>query len=262
MNELQRQVYLSALGIDTYMPRWHLSLAPVATACQLPTVVPSEIDIGSAQVVQLQSIQVLPAETIKESQPFNNLLDNLRDSKSSLKTDSKHDTSLSAEKIRAQLANKSVVLDPFSLSVWRPCENILIIDSRNTSLALPTEMLMRNLLSTFMPSDILNFKEEVLRWPMIENSFAHRTEDDARVELQTWLSVQQEIRPLKYIWLMGKNAASYFLPIGTKYEDLLFKDELIADSNTRALVLPSLIELLMSPLLKRKLFTAISCYQP
>ncbi len=257
MNELQRQVYLSALGIETYMPRLHLPFAPISTACQLPNAIAYEVDVGLAQPTQLQSMQVLPAAVIKNPQPLNNLLDDLREEKSVVKTDLK----ISAADILAQLINKTAVLEPFSLSVWRPNDNMMIIDSRNTSLALPTELLMRNLLNAMVPSTQLSFKEEVLRWPMIENSFANRTENDARVELQTWLSVQQEIRPVKHIWLMGKNATSYFMPLDADYSNLLFRDETIVDLHVRALVLPSLIELLRSPLLKSKVFTAISSCQ-
>jgi hypothetical protein len=36
MNEYQRQAYLSALGVDNYMPRWRLPLAPEPVACELP----------------------------------------------------------------------------------------------------------------------------------------------------------------------------------------------------------------------------------
>ena len=43
MNELQRQHYLSALGVDTYMPRWHLPFAPISVACELPALVEEQV---------------------------------------------------------------------------------------------------------------------------------------------------------------------------------------------------------------------------
>jgi hypothetical protein len=256
MNELQRQVYLSALGIETYMPRWHLPCAAQSHACELPAHSPIANESAIIPVEHLQSRAVVQSD---KPQAFNNLLDNLLDEKAVIKTENKQ-LSISAKSILASLSHKANTCEPFSLSILRPCDNLIIIDSRNTSMAFPTELLIRNLLINLMPAQVFNFNEEVLRWPMIENSFTKRTEDDARIELQTWLSVQQEIRPFTHIWLMGANAARYFMSVDINYTDSQFKTEKMVDSSINALVLPSLIELLKSPLLKRNTFAAITRY--
>ena len=36
MQELRRQSYLAALGIDSYFPRWQLANAPLAVQCEWP----------------------------------------------------------------------------------------------------------------------------------------------------------------------------------------------------------------------------------
>ncbi len=148
----------------------------------------------------------------------------------------------------------------FSLSVWRPIDNLMIIDSRNTKLALPTELLLTNILRSFFPTEILDLKNEVLRWPMIENNFATHTLVDAKTELQTWLSVQCEIRPIKYLWLMGDNASNYFLSLETERNIYLWQSILLADSSINALILPSCNELLQRPLLKNQLSSAFKRY--
>jgi hypothetical protein len=269
MNELQRQHYLSALGVDTYMPRWQLPFAPVSVACEMISVVDVHV-VASATVNEDNSKrmqQKLSASEIKSeaasSEQFNspaqsnNLLTDILDSK---KTPISKPRPVNAVDILAQLDTKPASIEAFSLSVWRPLDEIMIIDSRNSKLALPTELLLNNILRSIFQNESLNTQEEILRWPMIENSFAKRTANDARAELQTWLSVQHEIRPVKYLWLMGSNAAIYFLNEQTNFTDSIFQSTNLVDSEVNALVMPSLNEILQSPILKKKIFAALQQY--
>lgn len=258
MNELQRQLYLSALGLDTYMPRWQLAVAPVSVACPLP--ISSDLAIFDVEkVTNVQSTSTVTSPRLdiprdNQTISINSLISDIFETKKVVKTDT------SLPKVTPQSISSAIepTIEAFSLSVWRPIDNLMIIDSRNTKLALPTDALLKNLLSRIFPKTSLMFKEEVLRCPMIENSFAKRTADDARAELQTWLSVQCEIKPISYIWLMGANAANYL--VKDSEENLLWQPTSIADSNVQALILPSLNELLMNPLLKKPLFSAIRQY--
>ena len=167
---------------------------------------------------------------------------------------------VSAADILAQLDTKPVTIEPFSLSIWRPLDGVMIIDSRNTKLALPTELLLNNVLRSVFSTQAIKPQEEVLRWPMIENSFAKRSKSDARTELQTWLSVQHEIRPIRYLWLMGSNAATYLLPESVEYTVSIFNKLALLDSTLGALVLPSLNELLQKPSSKKQLLSALRDY--
>ena len=211
MNELQRQHYLSAMGIDTYMPRWQLPFAPAPFACEVAS-----------------------------------------------STTKSH--AVSAADILAQLDAKPASIEAFSLSVWRPLDGLMVIDSRNAKMALPTELLLNNILRSFFSHEPLQSREDVLRWPMIENSFTKRTAQDARMELQTWLSVQHEIRPIKHLWLMGPNAAIYFLSEAEHFNDSIFQSVDLADTLIKALILPSLNEILQNPILKQKLFATVRSY--
>jgi hypothetical protein len=260
MNELQRQYYLSALGVDTYMPRWHLPFAPHSIVCELPA---APINTQSSTKIESKVESVIPQSThvIKtqsnEASPVNNLMGDILETKKIVKPAA---VPTNAADILAQLNTKPVTIDAFSLSIWRPIDGVMIIDSRNTKLALPTELLLNNILRSIFSNQALKPQEEVLRWPMIENSFAKRTADDARTELQTWLSVQHEIRPIRYLWLMGSNVASYLLPTQTSIADMLFQSVSVADSANHALILPSLNELLQKPSSKQKLFSALRQY--
>jgi hypothetical protein len=262
MNELQRQHYLSALGVDTYMPRWHLPFAPISVLCELPVaeVEPpalEKLDIKIETVTAQPYSQAVLKSASSAASPVNNLIGDIFETKKITKAVNQPS---SAADILAQLATKPVTIDPFSLSIWRPLDGVMIIDSRNTKLALPTELLLNNILRSVFSAQAIKPQEEVLRWPMIENSFTKRTISDARTELQTWLSVQHEIRPIHYLWLMGSNAASYLLPETVEYAASIFNKIALLDSSLNTLVLPSLNEFLQKPSSKQQLFSALRDY--
>jgi len=262
MNELQRQHYLSALGIDTYMPRWQLPFAPISYVSTLiPSAVelvlsPYETKVEASHIQSSPSISQAKVEVNNSSQT-NNLLNNLFETK---KVSASKPQLVGAAAILAQLDVRPANIEAFSLSIWRPFDGVMIVDSRNSKLALPTELLLNNILRSFFSTQAANSKEEILRWPMIENSFTKRTADDARVELQTWLSVQHEIRPIQYLWLMGENAATHLLPEQADFTNSFFNFVNLTDSAINALILPSLNEILQKPTLKQKIFAAIRRY--
>lgn len=263
MNELQRQMYLLALGLESYMPRRHLSFAPQSVACKLPEVsyvkeeennTVSLISVG--ENTQLISSQMKTVESsVNIIPPIHELINNIFQPKIARLEPRVIDSQPVYE-----LPNKVSLIDSFSLTIWRPFDNLMIIDSRNTQLALPTELLLKNVLHRIFSTEVRSLKEEVLHWPMIENSFAKRTVYDARTELQTWLSVQCEIFPVKHLWFMGANAADYFLPEVAERADHLWQSTRLCNTSAQALILPSLNELLQQPLMKKKLFCAIKFY--
>jgi hypothetical protein len=268
MNELQRQQYLSALGVDSYTPRIHLPYAPVSVACELPVDAYQQSEPvlnDSLPISVTPSSNAHPKTLVKHelgASPVNHLIGDILDNKRISKPVV---AATSAADILAGLETRIVTIDPFSLSIWRPVDGLLVIDSRNSKLALPTEMLLKNILRTLYPDQPAQMQEEILRWPMIENSFAKRTQAEARSELQTWLAVQCEIRPVRYIWLLGKNAAEYLLRESETFADVIFNtralvETRVADMQVAGLLLPSLNEILQSPHHKPALFAALRRY--
>lgn len=257
MNELQRQAYLSALGIESYMPRWHLPSAPESVACLLPA-----IEIGPL-VVSAQSplIDSIITPTIV-NEPAKLDSSTALDMLGSFDVRQKSATPINAASILQQLEEKKApVVAPFSLSLWRPIPGFLIIDSRNSAAALPTELLLGNLLRVVFGTTKPDLKEEVLRWPMIENRFVSRTVSDACNELQTWLAVENELRPINRLWLLGENAAQYFVNedvsvVGSRWQSVAVAG-LSGQSSMTALLLPSLSELLQKPIDKAPLWAAL-----
>lgn len=259
VNELQRQAYLSALGIENYMPRMILPFAPSSSVCELPVF--AEPRETTSQQDTLSPIPVIAAEVTSQANTTRNtaasdiLADVVHAKKSSVP--------VNAASILEQLETKKApIVEPFALSLWRPVSGFLIVDSRNSSLALPTELLLNNILRTFLPTIKPDLREEVMRWPMIENRFVSRTADNARNELQTWLAVENELRPIDRLWLMGDNAARYLLSEDIKPADACWQEHSLnltgAGVNLlRAVVLPSLVELLQNPLLKARLWASV-----
>lgn len=259
VNELQRQAYLSALGIENYMPRMILPFAPSSVLCELPVVELQELSPA-------QDKQLIPAPLVSgvltalaDAVSTTAVTDILADVVPAKKTT----TPINAASILEQFESKKApAVEPFALSLWRPATGFLIVDSRSSGAALPTELLLNNLLRTFLPEMKPDLQEEVMRWPMIENRFVSRTADDARNELQTWLAVENELRPIERLWLMGDNAARYLLAKDVIASSALWQehtlDSIGAGVNTlKAVVLPSLVEILQQPLLKARFWASV-----
>lgn len=258
MNELQRQNYLSALGIENYMPRWRLPFAPEPIACVMPTITFEKSGLLDSPAIIEQTISsAIPAMPLSKAESAIAI-----DVLANLDVRQKPSAPINAAAILQQLEEKKpTIVEPFSLSVWRPAPGFLIIDSRNTKLALPTDLFLNNILRVCL-IDNFNLSEEVLRWPMIENRFVSRTEVDARNELQTWLAVENELRPINRLWLMGENAGKYFIPadistIEHRWQKVAVNG-LTGHTPLTALLLPSLNELLQKPSDKVHLWLALN----
>lgn len=267
MNEINRQAYLSAFGIENYMPRWCLPMAPEPVVCVLPVAVSVQATVHSVPSIANSSPSITHTEPLISILPPAEKMGMATDMLASI-VESKKNTSSSSAPINAATilqelgATKSTVVQPFTLSVWRPTPGFLIVDSRNTKLALPTELLLSNIVRAIVGAEKIVLNEEVLRWPMIENSFVSRTEDDARNELQTWLAVENELRPITKLWLLGDTASRYLLAATADHTEVLWQSALVANKElahkeTHALILPSLNELLKQPALKAKLWQVV-----
>jgi len=245
MNELQRQAYLSSFGIENYMPRWVLPAAPesrqVFIPCE-PLMEGYSLDVPEPKAEAESLVKGVADQTLA-------LLDEPAPKPAP--------EPVSAASILELLGSSTVAIAPFSLSVWRPQAGFLLIDARAVTLALPTELLLVNILKAVFSLDLTDLQEEVLRWPAVENRFVKQTLESARSELQTWLAVENELRPIKRLWLLGENSARYLLAADQSYADLLWQQPVIPHLALPALVLPSLSELLQSPALKSRLWSCL-----
>jgi hypothetical protein len=246
MNELQRQAYLSALGIENYAPRWVLPNGPVPVVCAIPEVALPQIEVTDP-TLKIAELQLDDAHQ-------NSLTAVLSRSIAEVGVQ-KAPSAIDAKAILQQLdEQKAKVVLPFSLTIYRPQPGFLLIDARDTRLALPTEILLNNLLRVYLKGGQFTLAEDVLRWPMIENRFVSRTEDDARNELQTWLAVENELRPIHTLWLMGENTARYWIARDRDWSACCWGMQPIEGLSLQAWIVPSLNQLLQNPLQKSTLW--------
>lgn len=246
MYEDVRQQYLSSLGIDTYIPRWVLPNAPASyLACFSPLedTFPQSVALEHSELVskpQNDTSPILVGTLIESLNPELTPTTN---------------KAVNAASILAQLdVPKPKRLAPFGLSIWRLSNRLLVIDARNPKAALPTEALLKNLLS-FVRIENDELQEDILQWPMIENRFSSQTADEARQELQTWLSVQLEIHGFQSVWLMGENAYQYFFDEKNKPAEFSITSFPLSDRQIT--IFPSLVELLANPICKRQLLSVL-----
>lgn len=256
MNEYQRQAYLSALGVENYMPKWCLVGAPQSIACVLPYCSIFEAPVNSITSTAEKLFDQLNTSVGATPLPTGPLVvaDVLRELAGPKR-------SISSENNNASLiqAASVEVSEPFALSIWRPKQGLLIVDSRNARQALPTELLLSNILRAVFGGTLVTGQEDVLRWPLVENTAVSRTENDARNALQVWLEVEIEQRPVNHMLLFGAKAAQHFLPQDVSYSEHLWCWSSESSGNLQKLVAPSLVELLQQPLLKHNLWQSLAC---
>ena len=149
----------------------------------------------------------------------------------------------------------SAVVQPFSLSVWRPTAGFLVIADRTTD-ALPTELLMQNILRFYMNNYSLKVDEDILRWPAVQTTQLALTEENAYTELQTWLSVQHELQSLERVWFFGE-AWKYFVQKKQEFDEDYFVVSIDVAQNLQAKCFPCLTRLLQNPQLKAGLLELV-----
>jgi hypothetical protein len=268
MNELQRQQYLDAMGVDTYMPRWVLPHAPPPVACDV-SFIPDELEAGLSQGAGKAGNQAKAASNdaaAPVSTPATGVSAGASaKSESVLAALTEPVTSVEAAVEQVQSADKSTAktsvnaepVPQFALSIWRVSEQLLVIDSRQAQLALPTEPLLINILVALgYPRKPLP-KAEVIRWPMVDNPFVGQTAADAREMLEAYLDGKLLTHPAKHILLMGEDACRYVLPEVNSVEDQLGKVVALEHHKVDAIVVPSLSTMLLEPEQKRLTWKAI-----
>lgn len=246
MHEITRQEYLSALGIDIYIPRWKIDFAAESqlyeqTFDSQPELIHANNDIDTQQsespVIDLRQMLESVVERVSVKKEIQTALQ--------------------------QQGEKNLqAIQSFSLSVWRPVSGFLIVSARNTN-AMPTELILNNFLRFYLNQNQLTLHEEVLRWPSVENQKITLTNLDACAELQTWLSVQHEFQPIKNLWLFG-DISHYFMPDKSIDFDVFVKKfEINLDQNGSSAgpvavkIFPDLTQFLLQPELKAQLLSLV-----
>lgn len=258
MNEQQRMQYLEAMGVDMFTPRWVLPGARASQLCQLPVAnVAPATEVAPVPQQNHQSVQPRPDAQARPEKSagavVSHLLDTVaRQAKSPLPGP------------KSEAASPIPVQDEaaFSLAFWRVHSHIMVVDSRQPK-ALPTQALLQSLLAAMGVTGRLP-RAEVQAWPVPGSS--DKSWHSAREMIQAFLETRLLSEPVKYLVLMGQDAARAVL---AEPDDGL-------DSNSaanaqrplgrvnldsfacEALVTPSLAELLLQPRLKAGLWRLLA----
>lgn len=264
MNEVQRQAYLSALGIENYMPRLVLPSAPLSVRCKLPDNLEVEGHRSPAPVIDNPTPE--RQGDIKGAGGFSSLEEVAHDSKAGdvLQAFGK---AKPVENVKAVVEPQPKVIEDtapnFALTVWRIESDLMIVDTREVKQALPTDRLLSNILIALgyhLPSLPT---PKVLKWPMIDNDFSEQGGEDARNMLHAFLDAQLVLDPVKHLWLLGSAAASYILPAECSYPEVI-EGQLVPGGRpeieslaTPVLVTSSLVDMLLNPSLKAQTWRVI-----
>jgi len=251
VNEIQRQAYLSAMGIDSYMPRWILPGAPVPAACEFvgPAVQTQLVaQSPAAQVADVAADKPAVAAKTQSVVAATDMLNELDKAPARPAPEVPAQVEATAGSPAADTA-----VAPFALSVWRVSEALMVIDSRQVQLALPTDRLLGNMLLALGYKLSSLPKAEVVRWPFYENKMAGQaagTETEVREMLHAFLDAHLVLDPVQHLLLMGQDAARYILPVDIDLENLPLEGIELKELATTAVVTPSLAEMLQTPELK------------
>lgn len=265
MNELQRAEYLSALGVPSYMPRFVLPLAPPPRQAELPPV--EDVAQASTNPLPRSAAQIRAAltpegapEPVPATQPppetpsapvapaDNAVLRQVGEIAQGARSPAQQAPVVEVAPPPQQVA-------PFVLSCWWLGDELLAVDSREPGAALPVEALFNNI-SRALNWHQLPREQDRLKWPLAENRFGPAASAaEARDTCASWLEAASARRPVKSIWLMGRQAREFCAPLPLA--------EAVTDwQGIRILSMPSLSELLQAPERKRDLWQLLQQIYP
>lgn len=222
MNELQRQAYMQAMGVDCYMPRLQLPGAAVSQLCQLP-VVDEKPSSTATELETDNAASPLPSD--------NNTTGNgsaaamqalLGEPQVAINTAKVKAVDVEAEVSLASTPLAKQNIPHFSLSIVRG-NNILLIDDGLQGHINPAEylQLLQNMLFA-LGAGSQQLAIDAFVWPMVKNSHVDQSETAARQTLDAFLAKQVQQLQARFIILMGDTPASYIgeqrLPEGTLIE--------------------------------------------
>ncbi|WP_339898698.1 hypothetical protein [uncultured Gilvimarinus sp.] len=260
MDELQRQRYLSALGIETFVPRLVLPWAKPSVPCELPQVTqapaPQALVSAPKQAAASQAPAPQKASGTAGAEAVGQVLRDMGVSKSE---------PVRKEPLKAALPKRREALETIHLHLWRPAEDLIVLDHYQPGTALPSDKLLHNILKLLWRPDVQVNAGEAVRCPISDKVANLYTREDMQLELQAWFSEELQKTPEAHVWLFGAEAAKFLLqpdaaketPDAYHFKRLPLATADKASGTREALVLPSLTEMLNTPELKTKLWTTV-----
>lgn len=243
-SEIQRREYLQAMGIVQYVPRWILPGAKTSVHLAPPVEQPLPVAEPPAEMPAPAAPRVL--ETV-----VTGLVDALAPARK---------PRLPAEEkpVESAAAAAAAAAPHFALSIWRPSAALMVIDSRPSGQALPTDALLHNMLRA-KGIATAPAAADVLRWPPLAGQATDTWAAASEMTL-AFLQARLELQPAAYLWLLGECAYRAVVAAGKPYGESLGQALNLESLGTLALVLPSLSDMLRQPHLKAVTWSAIRAH--
>lgn len=252
MQQPLRHYYLAQLGIDSYVPRKPLPGALVSGA--------RVWEQTAEEAVAADGVSNSPpvAYTATVAQPLNSSVAQVR---------AVTDELLAKDRKRSLVSTTDAVARPpggFNLNIWRVTDQLLVVDSRQPQSALPTAKLLTNILIALGYTGMTLPKSDVLQWPL-DRAPGHSAAE-GRAMLSAFYEAQFTKQPFDTVLLMGEQAVRYSLSdeIGaapepqTLYGQQISLKSFVPDQQAvKAILVPSLADMLRQPLLKKITWQAI-----
>ncbi len=292
MQETTRLHYLRTMGITNYMPRWQLSGAPAsvlnrnlgtapakpASAKDSPKSLAQSLDATSSTEDKASPSQPLDAiralaepssagagaqindtQAPKTPAPETAAPPTLQPgptgpAKANKPADYQADKLAAKASVQSGENGREKV--SFALSFWRVSEDLMVVDSRHSELALPVEKLLNNILFALgYPRQLP--KVDALSWPMVDAPHQDQGENAARDTLHGFIDELFLLNPGKHILLMGEDASRYILNHDSDYSEQLGSQFVVEEFGLSAIVVPSLSNMLQDPSQKKLTWQAI-----
>ena len=256
MNELQRQAYMEAMGVECLVPRLQLPGALASSLCAMPVIEPVQVDARQnavAAVVAGSSSATAPAPEHGATPQgsgaaASHALFDVGQNKDQDKAPSRDVKSAVAAVESA--ASVSKASPAFMLSVVR-AGNVLLVDDGLSGSVNPNDylQLLHNLLFA-LGAGKQQLSIDAFVWPISNNRQVDQSETAARQMLQAFLAKKIDQSQIPVVIVMGETAAKYVVDqpveMGVLNEHELWQVQVIRTQ--------SALPLLADPKLKRALW--------
>jgi hypothetical protein len=206
MNELQRQAYMEAMGVDSYVPRLVLPAALPSQLCEWPVMEaspasPSPVS-ASPDTITAETPAPVRAAGNGSAAAMQALLG--ENAKPSVK---KVAPAASQGLVKANTNKKAV--PHFSLSIISG-NNILIVDESLPGHVNPEDylLLLHNMLFALGVGK-QQLSIDTFNWPVSKNSQVDQSETAARQAIDAFLAKKSEQLKSQYLIVMGASAANF-----------------------------------------------------
>lgn len=271
MNELTRMQYLDAMGIDMFVPKVSLPQAKASPQCVLPSVETLPVASNESSLGIIERLNVDEQATHSSSVSAANVLANLRNERDEKPQAEpvigSEDVPIAGQTVHrvdddvlpsplSALTPKLISVN-FTLGMWRIGPHLQILDSRMDGDALPTDVLLRNMLRVHglltepMPA------QEILHWPLPGVALTDTSWGAAHDMVISFLEGRLLDNPVTAFLVFGEDAFHALMGEAVIFSESLYQivsmDAFAAD----AIVLPSLRSLLHNPLEKKQLWSIL-----